>query len=142
MRSLLDVNMLLALFDSTHVHHAIASSWWVEHRDGGWASCPLTQNGFIRIISSPRYPRPRTLADALTLLRAQMALPDHAFWPDDLSLVDPAIFDHGRLLGANQITDVYLLALALKNGGRLVTLDRAIPLAAVRGAQARHVMVI
>ena len=67
---------------------------------------------------------------------------DHAFWPDDVSLADPMVFDHGGLLGPNQITDAYLLALAIKNGGRLVTLDRAVPLRAARGAEARNLVVI
>ena len=68
MRALLDVNVLLALFDSEHAHHARARAWWVQNRDQGWASCPLTQNGFIRIMSSPGYPRPLIVADALSVL--------------------------------------------------------------------------
>jgi toxin-antitoxin system PIN domain toxin len=139
-RALLDVNMLLALFDSTHLHHARAFAWWIAHRDEGWASCPLTENGFVRIISGARYPRSRSFVDGMALMRAQMALPGHMFWPDDISLVDPAAFDHDRILGPSQITDVYLLALAVKNGGRLVTFDRTIPVSAVRGAQPRHVV--
>lgn len=84
MRALLDVNVLLALFDGEHAHHARARVWWVQNRDRGWASCPLTQNGFIRIMSSSGYPRPLIIADAISVLRAQVALPGHAFWPDDV----------------------------------------------------------
>ena len=142
MRALFDVNMLLALFDPEHIHHVRALAWWTDNRENGWASCSLTQNGFVRIISGPRYLRPRSFADAMALIRAQIAQPGHAFWPDDVSIADPQTFDHGRLLGPNQITDVYLLALAVKNGGRLATLDRGVPLRAVRGAEARHLAVI
>jgi toxin-antitoxin system PIN domain toxin len=142
MRALLDVNVLLALFDPAHPHHARALVWWSEWQNDGWASCPLTQNGFLRIISNPNYRRPLTFADALVAIRTQIALPGHAFWPDNISIMDVELFDHGRILGPNQITDVYLLALAMKNGGRLATFDRAIPLGAVRGAEKRHVAVI
>jgi toxin-antitoxin system PIN domain toxin len=141
-RALLDVNVLLALFDPEHVHHAAASAWRLTNRDEGWASCPLTQNGFIRVISGPRYPRLLALSVALRLLRAQVVQPEHAFWPDDVSLIDADAVDHGRIVGPNQITDVYLLALAMKNAGRLVTFDRSVPLAAVRGAEPRHLVVL
>jgi toxin-antitoxin system PIN domain toxin len=141
-RALLDVNVLIALFDSEHVHHANASTWWTKHRNNGWASCPLTQNGFVRIISGSRYPQPLAIADAIALMQAQMALPEHIFWPDDVSLGDPKRFAHDRLLGPSQITDAYLLALAVQNDGRLVTFDRTIPLSAVRGAEPRHVVAL
>jgi toxin-antitoxin system PIN domain toxin len=140
-RALLDVNLLVALFDPAHVHHGRARSWWSGERNRGWASCPLTQNGFLRVVSNPGYPRPLTPGQALAALRAQIALPGHAFWPDDASIADADLFDHRRIVGPGQITDVYLLALAVKNGGRLATFDRAIPLAAVRGALARHLAV-
>jgi toxin-antitoxin system PIN domain toxin len=141
-RTLLDINALIALFDPEHIHHALALEWWTGNSEAGWASCPLTQNGFVRVISGPRYARPRSLADALAVLQGQIARPGHAFWPDDLSIADPQIVNHGRLLGPNQITDAYLLALAVKNGGRLATFDRAVPLRAVHGAEARHLVVL
>jgi uncharacterized protein len=141
-RALLDVNVLLALFDSAHVHHTNALGWWSQHHGDGWASCPLTLNGFVRIISGSRYPKAIAIGDAITLMRAQMARPGHVFWPDDLVLVDPEKFDHGHLLGPSQITDAYLLALAVHNGGRLVTFDRTIPIAAVRGAGPQHVVAL
>ena len=140
MRALLDVNVLIALFDRAHVHHADASTWWTKNRNDGWASCPLTQNGFVRIISGPRYPLPLAITDAIALMRAETTLPGHVFWPDDVSLADPKRFDHDRLLGPGHITDAYLLALAVQNDGRLVTFDRTIPIAAVRGAEPRHVV--
>ncbi len=73
-------------------------------------------------------------------MRAETTLPGHVFWPDDVSLADPKRFDHDRLLGPGQITDAYLLALAVQNDGRLVTFDRTIPIAAVGGAEPRHVV--
>jgi toxin-antitoxin system PIN domain toxin len=142
MRALFDVNMLLAMSDSEHIHHSRAFAWWNDHHNDGWASCPLTQNGFVRVISGSGYPRPRSLADAMAQLGAQVALPGHVLWPDDVSIADPEIFDRNHLLGPGQITDAYLLALAVKNGGRLVTIDRGVPLRAVRGAQMTHLVVI
>jgi uncharacterized protein len=141
MRALFDVSMLLALFDPHHIHYERAGHWW-ESATGGWSSCPITQNGFVRVSSKPGYTHPIKMADAWRALRKQIALSDHEFWPDSISITDPAIFDHSWLLGPNQITDVYLLALAVKHGGRLVTFDRGIPLAAVRGAEPRHLTVI
>jgi toxin-antitoxin system PIN domain toxin len=116
--------------------------WWAPNISAGWATCPLTENGFARIMSQPRYKKPVTTTFAIDLLAEQMNKADHAFWPDDISLRDSSRFNPSRILGPNQITDVYLLALAVKNGGRLVTFDRGIPLAAVRGAEPRHLVVI
>lgn len=142
MRALLDVNVLLALMDRDHVHHSAALQWWRSDRDHGWASCPLTQNGFVRISCQGDFPGRPTVAQAIEQLRRQIAESDHVFWPDDVSIADDGWFDRGRLLGPNQITDVYLLALAVKNGGRLVTFDQGIPLRAVRGAEPKHLVVV
>ena len=142
MRALLDVNVLLALMDKDHIHHEPALAWWRSHREHGWASCPLTQNGFVRISSQANYGGRRPAAHALEQLRLQLAEPNHEFWPDGISIADPRLFDHDRILGPGQLTDIYLLALAVKNGGRLVTFDRAVPVSAVRGAESRHVVVI
>ena len=113
-----------------------------RHADQGWASCPLTQNGFLRIITQSRYQNPVPLPAAMGALIAQVNLHSHEFWPDSISITDPEIFDRTRILGPGQITDVYLLALAVKHDGRLVTFDRGIPLSAVRGAEARHLVVL
>ena len=142
MRSLLDVNVLLALLQPDHAHHASAHRWWTANRSDGWASCPLTQNGFVRIISQPKYPRAISIVRALDLLAEEIAGTDHAFWPDDISVLDAQRFDRNGLLGPKQLTDIYLLALAVKNGGRLTTLDQSISIGAVRGAEPRHVVVI
>jgi toxin-antitoxin system PIN domain toxin len=141
-RALLDVNVLLALFDRGHIHHSAAISWWSNNGNGGWASCPLTQNGFVRIASQKGYPRPSPLSDVLSIFSKQIAKDDHQFWPDDISITDDHFFDHRFILGPKQITDVYLLGLAVKNGGRLVTFDRGLPLKAVRSAEARHLVAL
>jgi uncharacterized protein len=142
MIALLDVNMLVALMDPMHLHHGRARQWWSAHKAAGWASCPITENGFLRIVTLGAYPNRFTLPDALAVLRAAIALPGHVFWPDDVSLLDATVFDHSRLLGPRQITDIHLLALALKRGGRLVTLDAGVTLAAVRGAEPHHLLTV
>jgi len=142
MRALLDVNVLLALMDSAHVHHGLALAWWRNERDKGWASCPLTQNGFVRIACHGGYAKRPTAAQAIEQLRLQLAEPSHEFWPDDISIADAALFDRAYILGPKQITDVYLLALAVKNGGRFVTFDRSVPLRAVRAAEPKHLIMI
>jgi toxin-antitoxin system PIN domain toxin len=116
--------------------------WWSANKGDGWASCPLTENGYLRIVSQASYPRPVRLADAALHLRTWAVPPLHVFWPDDISILDAARIDHTRLLGPKKITDVYLLALAVKHGGRLVTLDTGISVQAVRGADAAHLVIV
>lgn len=142
MRSLFNVNVLLALLDQAHVHHQAAKEWFVAHSDRGWASCPLTQNGFVRIISQPKYPRPITTLHAVTLLSGAAATPLHEFWADDVSILDASIVNPTRVHSPRQLTDVYLLALAVRHGGALVTFDGSIPLSAVPSASADHLVVI
>lgn len=142
LKALLDVNVLLALFDADHIFHRTARSWWLANRHHGWASCPLTQNGYLRIVSQQSYTTPARLSDAIQQLHSWAQPPNHEFWPDDLSILDDAIIDHSRLLGPRQITDVYLLALAVRHGGRFVTLDTSVSLAAVRGARAEQLVTV
>lgn len=142
MRALFDVNCLLSLMDEDHVHHRRAQSWWGRNAEFGWASCALTQNGYVRISCQPRYANPQSVHGALTRLARQVSDSDHQFWPDCISIADEQMFDHSRILGPNQITDVYLLGLAVENGGRLVTFDHGLPLSAVRGAETRHLVVL
>jgi toxin-antitoxin system PIN domain toxin len=123
---LLDVNVLVALLWRTHVHHHPARAWLEAKRSRGIRTCPLTQAGAIRILSNPRYSR-----DWLAVGAASQALDDllnlreHVFWPDDLA-VGTAISETGPLTGHQQITDVYLLALAKAHGGVLATFDRGV----------------
>ena len=140
MRALLDVNVLIALHDRQHVHHQTAAHWFGQHANFGWASCPLTQNGAVRVMSQPSYPQPAPLSALIAMFRRSFADPSHAFWPDDISLGDSNVFDSQRIHGHRQVTDVYLLGLAVAHGGRLVTLDARIPLSAVHGAEADHLV--
>ena len=142
MRALLDINVLIALLDATHQHHYAAREWLVRNIGSGWASCPITQNGFARILSQPTYVRPIPVAQAIALLESATVTPHHRFWADDISILDGAVADRTRIHGARQLTNAYLLALAVRHGGRLVTFDGAIPLSAVRGAQPRHVVLL
>jgi uncharacterized protein len=141
-RALLDVNVLIALHDQQHVHHEAAATWFIANARHGWASCPLTQNGCVRIMSQPGYPNPVTVAQALAMLQPSCAHASHQFWPDDISLLDTKRLAHDRMHGHRQLTDLYLLALAVAHGGRLVTFDAQVPLNAVRGAGARHLLSI
>jgi uncharacterized protein len=141
-RALLDVNVLLALLDSDHVDHERAGEWLDAEVEAGWASCPVTENGFVRIISQPRYPSPISPSRAVELLAAAQGGRHHAFWPCDVSLLDPRVVDRSRLHGARQVTDAYLLALAVAHGGRLVTFDRSLSLTTVHGATEDHLTVL
>jgi toxin-antitoxin system PIN domain toxin len=142
MIGLLDANVLIALFDAAHVHHADAQEWLAAHRAQGWATCPITQNACIRIFSQAAYPGRLSVADISRRLRLAVAATDHHFWPDTLSLADSTRFAHRHLLTPRHLTDVYLLALAVKNRGRLVTFDRSIPTAAVTGAETEHLVIL
>lgn len=142
MIALLDVNLLIALFDAAHVHHQKAHQWFAKHRSQGWATCPLTQNACIRIISQPAYPGRLTVADVARRLRNATAASDHHFWPDTASLCDSAVFDHGRILTPRHLTDLYLLALAVEHQAMLVTFDQGIPAAAVLTAEPKNLQVL
>ncbi len=141
MADLLDVNVLVALFDPEHLHHRAAHDWFEVNRSRGWATCPLTENGLLRILSNPNYPgRRTTVGDAVERLSAFRESGDHAFWSDTLSFCQQELFVFPRVAGYRQLTDVYLLALAVDNGGRLATFDRSIRPDAVAGADSRHVV--
>ena len=141
-RALLDVNVLLALLDADHADHRRARSWLESEIAHGWASCALTENGFVRILSQPRYPSPVSPSEAVRRLRRATETEFHERWPCDLCLLDAERFDVSRLHGPRQVTDVYLLALAVERQGRLVTFDRSISVGAVRGAEADHLVVL
>lgn len=139
---LLDVNVLIALLDAGHVQHEAAHAWFGQVGRTAWATCPLTENGVLRIIGNPRYPNTMETPAAVAPLVAQLrAHPGHEFWSDDVSLLNPDHVDVSRLLATGQVTDTYLLALARTHGGRLATFDRRLVVDAVPDGT-RHLEVI
>jgi toxin-antitoxin system PIN domain toxin len=137
---LLDVNLLISLLDTAHVHNAVAVEWFraiaaVE----GWATAPITENGFIRVVCQVSYPNlkltPGGAAAMLGRFKSNFA-GIHRFWPDEISMTDTSIFDLPALTGSRQITDVYLAGLAYRKGGRLATLDASVAWRAVVGGKA------
>lgn len=141
-RALLDINVLLALLDADHVHHRSAQGWLEREIEWGWASCPLTQNGFVRVISQSRYPSPVPVSVAVGLLAQAASTKHHEFWPDAISVLDLGVVDRTRVHGPRQVTDAYFLALAVANDGRFATFDRSIALSAVHGADESYLAVI
>jgi toxin-antitoxin system PIN domain toxin len=132
---LLDVNVLLALVDPVHIHHEAAHRWFAEKGSLAWATCPLTENGFLRVASHPRYPnRPGDVPVVMAYLQAFCDVDGHHFWVDEISLRD--VLDSDHIITHAQVTDVYLLALAIHKGGMLASLDQHIPVAAVPGGGA------
>jgi len=141
---LLDTNVLVALLWPSHAQHDATLRWFTRHRAGTWATCPLTEAGFVRIVSNPAFSRDAvTPREAIGLLTANTRATDHVFWPADLAIADAALPTGARLVGHQQVTDAYLLALALKRGGILVTLDRGVAaLTLPRSTERRALLVI
>ncbi len=144
MRSLLDINVLVALFDEEHLFNERAHQWLEVECHDGWASCPLTENGLARILCNPNYSRKlrNSAVQVLENLKGFVASTDHQFWPDDLTLRDSSHIDAERILGPRVVTDIYLLALACRHKGRLVTFDEGINLSAVHGAKPGNLCII
>lgn len=138
MTCLLDVNVLVALFDPTHVHHEIAHRWFGQQKPRGWATCPITENGLVRVLTNPSYPMKGFLADALLVrLRDFCASGGHAFLAADVSLTDAKRFDLAVVRGHKQLTDIYLLGLAEAHRARLATFDGSISAAALASKNQR-----
>ncbi len=142
MRALLDVNVLVALLDSDHVDHRRARDWLSAQIRQGWASCAVTENGFVRVISQPRYPSPVSAREAVERLRRSTGTEHHEFWASSVSFLDGNRVDPSRIHGPRQVTDVYLLALAVERGGRFVTFDRSVPRSAALGARPQHLVLL
>src|SRR5882724_11670326 len=144
MRTLLDVNVVIALLDPDHAFHERAHSWWAAHVKSGWASCPVTENGVVRVMSNPAYSPGAgfNAGDLISRLRIFARQTNHAFWPDDISLRDETVFDVRRIHGSRQITDLYLLALSVRHKGKFATFDRGIPVSAVQAAKIGDLIVI
>lgn len=141
--ALLDVNVLVALFHPDHIHHEIAHDWFDGQRAHGWATCPITENGFVRLLTNPKVAtavnRPVEIAERLRVFRSSA---HHQFWPDSVSLTDEKVFTRSFIRGHKQVTDIYLLGLAKVAGGALATFDRSIPIGAVKGATRAMLQVI
>ena len=115
-----------------------------QNQAEGWASCPITENGVVRIMSNPGYSERARFApaDLIARLRAFASQTDHEFWPDDISLRSPEVFTLERILGSRQLTDIYLLALAANHAGRLVTFDENISMEPARSATALNLLTV
>ena len=121
------MNVLVALAWPNHIHHDLAHRWFRAHRCDGWATCPLTESGFVRVSSNRRaIPGASTPAEAIALLRQMRQVEGHVFWADDISPADSAATPFARVAGYRQVTDAHLLSLALRRGGVLATLDRGL----------------
>jgi len=142
MRALLDVNVLIALLDGGHIHHGLVTDWMTDNMESGWASSPITQNGCIRILSQPGYPNSIPAARVADRLAEATWHPSHVFWADSISLLHPGFLMWDRILSSRHVTDIYLLALGIQNGGCFVTLDRGIPIDAVAGARTEHLVIL
>jgi toxin-antitoxin system PIN domain toxin len=133
---LLDVNVLIALIDPAHISHDSAHHWFESVGKASWATCPITENGVIRIVGHASYPNtPGSTADVAAIMAKMCGLPGHMFWPDSLSLTDAVHVDASQVLTSGQVTDTYLLALARANGGKLATFDRRLSIKAVKGGE-------
>ncbi len=137
MTFLLDVNVVIALIDPTHVGHHAAHRWFDLEGKAAWATCPLTENGVLRIVGHPKYPNtPGSPAVVVSSIAGLRQLSGHSFWPDDISLISTDLADASLLLTSGQVTDSYLLALAVKHAGKLATFDRRLSAKAVRNGNA------
>ncbi|MDP3071524.1 MAG: PIN domain-containing protein [Opitutaceae bacterium] len=139
---LLDVSVLVALCDAAHEFHDAANGWFQRIQPAGWATCPLTENGLVRILGHPSYPGGTgSPAQARPLLQALLRTPGHAFWPDDVSICDSAAFPSLARSNSASLSDLYLLGLALSHGARFATFDRRIDPAVLPGGTAALVQV-
>ncbi|HVV51893.1 MAG TPA: TA system VapC family ribonuclease toxin [Polyangia bacterium] len=142
-RALLDVNVLIAMAWPNHVHHEAVLTWLGGPGVVSFATCPVTQSGFIRVSSNGRaIPGARAPREAQALLRQITALPGHTFWSDDVDLTRDPRVAWDRVGGHAQVTDAHLLAVALRHGGRLATLDRGIADLVPVGTRSDAVIVI
>jgi len=141
MITLLDANVLIALGDAGHVHEAAALRFFRDQAvPEGWATCPLTENAFLRILGQPGYPRSfGSSADARRVLQRLLAAPGHVFWPDSLSIADTRLFP--SLPASKDLTDLYLLGLAVKNRGRFATFDRRLNPALIPGGTDAYLVI-
>lgn len=141
-RALLDINVLIALLDQGHLLHRAATRWLEQEQEQGWATCPITENGVVRIMAQPSYPNAQPAALVAARLAEACRHPSHAFWPEPISLLQEGLIRWERLLGPRQITDSYLLALAATHGGRFATFDQRVGLEVVPAASQANLCLI
>lgn len=132
---LLDINVVIALIDPTHVHHDRAHDWFADTGRSDWLSCPLTENGAIRIVSHPKYSNSQSPTVVADSVRSLIDVGNHRFVPDEISLLDAAKVSADKLVSSGQVTDTYLLALAVDVGAQLATFDTTLVTSAVPGGQ-------
>lgn len=132
---LLDVNVLIGLAWPEHKQHSLVRGWFGKNRAKGWATCPLVQAGFVRILSNPAFSSHSVaIPEAVEALRVGVEDDAHQFWPDSISFPDAVGLLRGRISGHQQVTDAYLVALAIRHRGKLATLDRGMAQLAPAGA--------
>jgi toxin-antitoxin system PIN domain toxin len=125
--NLLDLNVLVALIEPDHVHHQKAQGWFNSSRKGVFSLCPLTEAGFLRVTANPGFrPGPRTMPQAIAILQAFKGHPDHLYLSIEKSWVEVTAGFARRIVGHQQVTDAYLLGLAIRENGVLVTFDKGI----------------
>jgi toxin-antitoxin system PIN domain toxin len=141
-RALLDINVLIALLDQGHLLHRPATRWLEQQLEHGWATCPITENGVVRIMAQPAYPNAQPAALVAARLEEACRHSSHAFWADPISLLQEGLIRWERLLGPRQITDAYLLALAASQDGCFASFDQRISLDIVPSASSEHLCLI
>lgn len=140
--ALLDVNVLVALFQPEHVHHDLAHGWFAEHRHAGWATCPITETGVVRVLANPRVQTGIAVGAVVERLRRLQSDKAHQWWDANVSIADGQMFRWNAVQGHRQVTDVYLAGLAHSRGGKLVTFDGAVLWSAIAGAKPSLVEVL
>lgn len=124
---LLDVNALVALFWPAHESHGHVQRWFARNAKAGWATCPFTQAATVRILSNPAFsPDALTVEEATDMVSSSLEHPNHRFWPDSISFKQAVEPFRGHIIGHQQVTDAYLLGLAIQRGGKIATLDRGV----------------
>lgn len=140
--NLLDVNLLVALCDADHIHHRPAARWFRSHRAEGWATCPLTENGLLRVMGHQRYPAGPGSPEAVRpLLQTLRSMPGHVFWEDSISITDNSAFPSLHGVTSKHLTDLYLLALCVTKGSSFATLDSRIDPSPVPGGNQSLVVI-
>ena len=143
MTVLLDVNVLVALAWPNHIHHDLAVQWFDKQRARGWATCPVTQSGFVRVSSNRRVvPEAKSPAEAIAVLTQLTELEGHQFWPDDIEFTRSEFIDPSRIVGHGQVTDAHLVALAVRHKGRLATFDGNVTGVVPASLKSPHVLLV